>query len=77
MYKSGSYGSEGKRKQFTACGIDVTGCCCSPNVVPLRFRRLRFFIWLPFLYTYRTMCNAPEPAFRRILEDIRELRFAA
>ena len=33
--------------------------------------------WLPFLDTYRTMCRAPEPAFRRILEDIRELRFAA
>jgi site-specific DNA recombinase len=34
-------------------------------------------IWLPFLDTYRTMCRAPGPAFRRILEDIRELRFAA
>ena len=33
--------------------------------------------WLPFLDTYRTMCRAPEPAFRRILEDMRELRFAA
>jgi len=33
--------------------------------------------WLPFLDTYRTMCHAPEPAFRRILEDIRELRFAS
>ena len=32
--------------------------------------------WLPFLDTYRTMCRAPEPAFRRILEDVRELRFA-
>jgi hypothetical protein len=34
-------------------------------------------IWLPFQDTYRTMCHAPEPAFRRVLEDIRELRFAA
>jgi hypothetical protein len=34
-------------------------------------------IWLPFLDTYRTMCLAPEPAFRRILEGIRDLRFAA
>jgi hypothetical protein len=32
--------------------------------------------WLPFLDTYRTMCRAPEPAFRRTLEGIRELRFA-
>src|SRR6516225_11531695 len=27
--------------------------------------------WLPFLDTYRTMCRAPEPAFRRVLEGIR------
>src|SRR5436190_22733783 len=33
-------------------------------------------IWLPFLDTYRTMCCAPEPAFRRILENIRVLGFA-
>jgi hypothetical protein len=33
--------------------------------------------WLPFVDTYRTMCRSPEPTFRRILEDIRELRFAA
>jgi hypothetical protein len=32
---------------------------------------------LPFLDTYRTMCRAPEPAFRQILEDVRELGFAA
>jgi MFS transporter, MHS family, shikimate and dehydroshikimate transport protein len=31
--------------------------------------------WLPFLNTYRTMCRAPDPGFRRILEDIRELHF--
>jgi hypothetical protein len=31
-------------------------------------------VWLPFLDTYRTMCIAPVPPFRRILEDIRELR---
>jgi hypothetical protein len=33
--------------------------------------------WLPFLDTYRTMCRAPEPAFRSILEGIRDLRFAS
>jgi hypothetical protein len=27
--------------------------------------------WLPFLDTYRTMCLAPEPPFRRVLEEIR------
>ncbi len=30
-----------------------------------------------FLDTYRTMCVAPEPAFRRVLEEIREMRLAA
>jgi site-specific DNA recombinase len=34
-------------------------------------------IWLPFLDTYRTMCRAPEPAFRSVLEGIRELCPAA
>jgi hypothetical protein len=33
--------------------------------------------WLPFLNTYRTMCVSPDPPFKRILEEIRELRFAA
>lgn len=33
--------------------------------------------WLPFLNTYRTMCNAPEPTFRLLLEGIRELHVAA
>jgi site-specific DNA recombinase len=28
-------------------------------------------IWLPFLDTYRTMCLAPEPSFRAVLEEIR------
>lgn len=32
---------------------------------------------LPFLDTYRTMCLAPQPEFRQILEDVQELRFAA
>jgi hypothetical protein len=34
-------------------------------------------IWLPFLDTYRTMCNAPEPEFRRLLEQARNLPIAA
>jgi len=38
---------------------------------------VKITIWLHFLDTYRTMCRAPEPDFRQILEDIRELRFAA
>ena len=33
--------------------------------------------WLPFLDTYRTMCLAPEPALKRLLEDVRDLRLAA
>jgi len=34
-------------------------------------------IWLPFVETYRTMCLAPEPEFRRVLEDVRELHLVA
>jgi hypothetical protein len=33
--------------------------------------------WLPFLNTYRTMCLAPQPDFRRILEDVRVMQLAA
>jgi hypothetical protein len=39
--------------------------------------KLRNINWLPFLDTYRTMCHAPEGAFRRILEGVREFRWAA
>jgi hypothetical protein len=31
--------------------------------------------WLPFLNTYRTMCVAPEPHFRRVLEEVLAMRF--
>ena len=34
-------------------------------------------IRLPFLNTYRTMCGAPEPEFRQLLQDIRTLDLAA
>jgi len=43
----------------------------------LMVNRPDYSSWLPFLDTYRTMCSAPAPAMRRILENIRELRFAA
>jgi len=33
--------------------------------------------WLPFLNTYRTMCLVPQPEFRRVLEEVREMRLAA
>jgi hypothetical protein len=33
--------------------------------------------WLPFLDTYRTLCVVPPPDFQRLLEDIRQMRFAA
>ena len=33
--------------------------------------------WLPFLDTFRTLCVAPEPGVQRLLEEIRELDFAA
>jgi hypothetical protein len=34
-------------------------------------------IWLPFLDTYRTICLAPQPEFRRLLEQARDLPIAA
>jgi hypothetical protein len=34
-------------------------------------------VWLPFLNTYRTMCLAPKPEFRRVLEEIREMPLGA
>ena len=40
-------------------------------------QQLRTTVWLPFLKTYRTMCRAPSADFRRVLEDLRELRLAA
>ena len=40
-------------------------------------RLLRRGRWLTFLNTYRTMCVAPEPEFRRLLEKIRHLDLAA
>ena len=30
-----------------------------------------------FINHYRTMCLAPQPDFRRLLEDVHEMRFAA
>ena len=33
--------------------------------------------WLPFLDTYRTMCLAPQPDFRQVLEEARVTRLAA
>lgn len=33
--------------------------------------------WLPFLNAYRTMCLAPEPDFRRLLEATQSLAVAA
>ena len=33
--------------------------------------------WLPFLNTYRTMCLAPQPDFRLVLEEVRGMQVAA
>ena len=31
---------------------------------------------VPFLRTYRTMCIAPEAGFRRLLQEVHEMRLA-
>ena len=33
--------------------------------------------WVPFLDTYRTMCLAPQPDFRRVLDDVGAMQLAA
>jgi hypothetical protein len=33
-------------------------------------RQYQYVMWLPFLNTYRTMCLAPQPDFRLVLEDV-------
>ena len=34
-------------------------------------------IWLPFLDTYRTMCLATQPDFRRVLAGVLAMELAA
>jgi hypothetical protein len=34
-------------------------------------------VWLPFLDTYRTMCLAPQPDFRRVLAGVLAMELAA
>jgi hypothetical protein len=58
------------RYRSLECSADTDRCRASGNVETLWAR-------LPFLDTYRTMCVAPERQFRRVLEEIREMRFAA
>jgi len=38
---------------------------------------VRDFLWLPFLRTYRTMCLAPRPEFRLLLDQARDMQLAA
>ncbi len=39
-----------------------------------RFRPAPCLNWLPFVDTYRTICRAPEPEFKRVLEHVRDMR---
>ncbi len=39
-----------------------------------RFRLTPCPNWLPFVDTYRTICRAPEPEFKRVLEHVRDMR---
>ena len=62
---------------FTFSNLELDGAT-------LRYSPIDMFVdlnqrkkWLPFLNTYRTMCLAPRPGFRRILEEVREMRVAA
>jgi hypothetical protein len=56
---------------------------CSLDNVPDEAGGARAFcpgcgrVWLPSLDTYRTMCLAPQPDFRRVLEDVLAMQLAA
>jgi hypothetical protein len=56
----------GSRPARTACRLRARRTRC-----PSRLRQGACFLWLPFLDTYRTMCLAPDPPFRRVLEEVR------
>ena len=43
----------------------------------LRLTALDRAFWVPFVDTYRTMCRAPEAEFKRVLEDVRDMRLTA
>src|ERR1700726_4698093 len=51
--------------------------CNDEETIELTMNRVENEIWLPFLDTYRTMCLAPKDNFRRVLEEVREMRLAA
>jgi len=58
----------------TDAGQEFRPCPENPDTQEVR---IAAFETVPFLKTYRTMCLAPKPEFRRVLEEIRELRLAA
>jgi len=37
----------------------------------MKMPRLSLILMLPFLHTYRSMCFAPKPELRRVLEELR------
>jgi hypothetical protein len=54
---------------------DMGDLCVTIASQPLDHRLYHFR--LPFLDSYRTMCLAPKPDFRRVLEDVRAMQLAA
>ena len=63
--------SDEKRRQRLVAALDA----CHPKLGAASIQHVNE--WVPFLDTYRTMCIAPNPEFRRLLEKIREVRLAA
>jgi hypothetical protein len=68
----------GVRNRRRATSIGATGESRVPRhgIAAPPFPR-EYEIWLPFLDTYRTMCLAPPPEFRQVLEQARDLPIAA
>jgi hypothetical protein len=69
--------SRGKRQLLIRAGLSQIRAIADRRETMIMAGSARSEIWLRFLDTYRTMCLAPKPEFRRILEEIRGMRFAA
>ena len=65
-------------RDIRICGRkDVLEECVIGGAKPTGAVRSSVRDWLPFLNTYRTMCLAPKPEFRRVLEEIRQFQLTA
>ena len=60
-----TFSGESSARQFRSAGTTRRRKITESGDVDLAKK----VIWLPFLDTYRTLCLAPEPGFKRLLEE--------